>query len=239
VERKISETVGENRLLAALPIGEIKVLARHLEKVDLKLRQQIYHRNQPVRDVWFMERGVASLVKDMEDGNVVEIATVGPEGMLGLPLFLGEPEASNHTFIQVPGAALRMDGAAFLKALKRTPGLSQLLRRYTLALLNQIAQSSACNRSHSVDQRCARWLLMTHDRVHETSFFLTQEFLAQMLGVRRQTVSVAAGMLMRQGLIDYSRGSVTVRNRRGLEKASCECYEAIARQYDLLVGARG
>jgi CRP-like cAMP-binding protein len=155
--------------------------------------------------------------------------------MIGIPLVLGSDTWDNRAFVQVPGEALRMKASVFKRLLKRSPKLNALLLRYTLALLNQIAQSAACNRAHSVDERCARWLLMTHDRVKKDSFPLTQEFLAQMLGVHRPTVSIAARMLQKAGLIQYVRGTITITDRKALEVASCDCYRSINKEYERLL----
>jgi CRP-like cAMP-binding protein len=160
---------------------------------------------------------------------MVEVGTVGNEGMVGLPLALGGSEMVSQALMQVPRVRIARD--AFARALSQSPTLHQRLMRYTLALLAQISLSVACNRAHSVEQRCARWLLMTHDRVGDSTFPLTQEFLAQMLGVRRPTVSLAAGMLQKADLITYARGKMTILSRAGLEQLSCECYRAMVDEY--------
>ena len=159
--------------------------------------------------------------------------------MVGMPIFLGADQMPSKAFAQVPGEAMRMEAQAFRQVIKECPTLHILLLRYTLALMNQIAQNAACNRTHEVEQRCARWLLMTQDRVLEPTFPLTQEFMAQMLGVRRQTVSITTGMLAKAGMISYMRGQMTVLNRPGLEEATCECYGIIRGEFERLLGKRG
>lgn len=228
-----------NRLLAALPPEELEALRPDLEEVALVPKQDLYDVDCPVEHVWFVHRGVVSLVIPMQDGSTVEVGTVGPEGMVGLPLLLGARTMASKAFVQIPGEAARIGAGAFQEAVGRRPRLRELLLRYTLALVNMLTQNSACNRVHSVEERCARWLLMTHDRVHHESFPLTQEFLAHMLGVHRPTVSVAAGMLQKAGLIHYVRGVITVLDRPGLEAASCECYQAVTREFERLIGAAG
>lgn len=228
-----------NRILAALPSEEMAALRPLLEAVKLSVRQELYETGRPINYVYFMHRGVTSMVTSMSDGSGVEIATVGPEGMVGLPVFLGAEQMASRAFVQIPGEGARMSAKVFREIIGRSPALHRLLLRYTLALMNQIAQSAACNRVHAVEERCARWLLMSHDRVHEDTFPLTQEFLAEMLGVRRPTVSIAAGMLSKAGLISYVRGQMTILDRAGLEAASCECYRIIAAEFERLVGDRG
>ena len=230
----------ENRLLAALPREDYERLLAKLDMVSLAIKQIVYEPNGPIPHVYFPTSAVTSVISIMEDGVGVEVATVGNEGMVGLPLFLGAATTPLQAFCQVPGAAARLKADVFRDEIDRGSPLHGLLQRYTQALLNQIAQSAACNRVHSIDQRCARWLLMTHDRVRADQFLLTQEFLAQMLGVRRASVNTAAGMLQKAGFIRYTRGRITVTDRPGLESASCECYRIIKEDFDRLLGqARG
>ena len=167
----------------------------------------------------------------------MEVATIGNEGMVGLPLFLGGESAAVEVFIQVPGDGLQMQADAFRRHVGREPSLARSLLLYTQALLTQIAQCSACNRHHAIVGRCARWLLQTHDRVKGDTFSLTHEFLGLMLGVRRATVTQTAQTLQTRGLIRYHRGTITVMNRVGLEKAACDCYQLINREYVRLTNA--
>lgn len=231
-----SHNANRNGLLAALPKEEYERLVANMETVSLKLKQSAYEYNQPIEYVYFIKNGVVSLLNVMEDGKEVEVATIGNEGMVGLPVFLGSEKIPGRAFCQVPGDALRMKANVFKD--KVTPGtrLHELLQRYTQALFNQIAQAAACNTLHSVEERMCRWLLMTQDRVGKDDFPLTQEFLGQMLGVRRPTVSMTASILQKAGLIRYSRGGITILDREGLEASSCECYEIIKREFDRLVG---
>jgi CRP-like cAMP-binding protein len=225
-----------NRLLGLLPPRELRALAQHLEPIPLTQQKVMHEPNEPIGEVYFVTRGVVSLVKDLETGETIEIATVGPEGMIGTTLALGSDSSDHRAIVQVPGEAFCMKANVFKRAVKDSASLQNVLMRYSVALLNQVAQSAACNRVHTVDERCARWLLMTHDRVKSDSFPLTQKFLAQMLGVHRPTVSVAAAMLQKAGYIHYVRGTITVEDRKGLEEASCGCYRAISKEYDRLLG---
>jgi CRP-like cAMP-binding protein len=225
-----------NRLLAALPEPQLQRLLPALEPTELTWRQAFYEADAPIRFVHFLLTGVASLVTTMEDGAVVEVATVGNEGLVGLPVFLGTDISPLTAFVQVPGAAVRMRPEALEEEVRNGGALSEILRRYTQAFLVQLARSSACNRRHSIEERCARGLLMTHDRVGADEFPLTQEFLSQMLGVRRSAVSVAAGRLQKAGLISYRWGRITVLDRGGLENTACECYRIIRNEYERLLG---
>jgi len=228
-----------NRILAALPRKEIDSLKPHLEEMPLPQYYSFYEKDIPISHVYFPHSGVASMLSVMPDGMAVEIATVGPEGMVGMPILLGAEQMASRAFMQIGGEGVRIEAGAFRDMLTHCPALHRLLMRYTLALLSQMDQNSACNRTHSVEERCARWLLMTHDRVHQEQFPLTQEFLGQMLGVRRPTVSIATGMLEKAGLITYARGVITILDRGGLEEATCECYRIIRGEFDRLVGGDG
>ena len=227
---------GKNRLLAALPRAEYDRLHPNLEKVSLPLKEILYEANGPIPHVFFPLNGVVSLVILMEGGFTLEVGTIGNEGMVGTPVFLGSESSPTRAISQVPGEALRMEAKVFQEAMRRAGPLYGLVQRYTQAMINQISQSTVCNRRHSVQKRMCRWLLMSHDRVGSDEFQLTQEFLAQMLGVRRPTVTAVAGILQKAGLISYHRGRITVLDRKGLEAASCECYAAIAKELDRLLG---
>jgi CRP-like cAMP-binding protein len=229
----------ENRLLDKLSPRELSLIARELRPVELKLRMVISEPEEKIVSVYFVTQGVVSMVNEPAPGEIVEFATVGHEGMVGLPVLLGASSVPSRAIVQIPGRALQMNVPAFRQALEKVPKLEKLLLRYTVALMNQIAQITSCNRLHEVQERCARWLLQTHDRVTSDTYPLTQEFLAQMLGVHRPTVTVAAGMLQQAGLIEYSRGSVTIKDRKGLERASCKCYRLITAEYERLLGGKG
>lgn len=223
-----------NRLLSALPPAEYQRLQPLLEPVSVPFNETVSEPGGPIPYVYFPQTGVFFLITVLSDGAAVEFATVGCEGMVGLPLFLGRETMPSRALCQVEGQSQRLPAAAFRETVRRSEPLAALLRRYTQALMIQVAQSVACNRLHSIDERCARWLLMTHDRVGADQFALTQEFLAQMLGVRRPSVSTVASRLQRAGLIRYRRGRITVVDRKGLEAAACECYRIVRAEFDRL-----
>lgn len=224
-----------NRLLRGLPAPEWEQLQPHLEAVPFALKEVFYEPNQPIAAVQFITRGVASLLNILDNGEAVEVSTIGHEGMVGLPLFLGVPTTPGRALMQVPGEGLRISAEAFTREVHVGTVLHARLHRYTQALMIQMAQSLACNRLHSLEQRCCRWLLMTQDRAGSNGFALTQEFLAQMLGVRRAGVSEVASGLQKQGLIQYRRGQITVLDRAGLETCACTCYQIISAEYDRLL----
>ncbi len=224
-----------NRLLAALPPDEAAHLLPQLVPVQLRHAQLLYAMGEPITHVYFPTTALVSLMIVMEDGKQVEMAAVGREGLAGLPVALGSDTDGHVAMTQIPGEALRLETGAFRAVLAVSPGLQRELGRYSLALLTQTGQSVACNGLHAIAERCARWLLEAHDRVGADSFLLTQDFLAAMLGVRRPSVTIAAGMLQQAGLITYHRGRVTIRDREGLEAASCECYRAIMQETDRLL----
>lgn len=227
-----------NRLLGLLPTRDYRRLRPHLQAVTLAYRQSLYRANEPVQFVYFIETGVGSLVNTMANGQAAEVGTIGSEGIVGLPLLLGDNQAPTSVYIQVPGAGLRMKATLFKRELARSASMRAVMLRYAHAFFNQVAQSAACNHFHSLQQRCCRWLLMTHDRMQSDEFLLTQEFLAMMLGVQRTGVTAAASVLQRAGFIRYTRGNVTVLDRRGLEQRSCECYGVSKLAFDRLLGGR-
>jgi CRP-like cAMP-binding protein len=232
------DLLGRNRLLALVPQEERERLAPMFELVELDLRQTVYEEDQPIEHVYFPLNGVVSLVSMMEDGRGIEVATIGNEGMAGLPVFLQASLTSSHmSFSQVPGQALRMPAGQFGDFLgsSQDGGLHTVLNRYTQALMSMIARAVACNALHSVQQRACRWLLQTHDRVGTDEFILTQEFLGQMLGVTRASVNEVAKELQDAGAIDYTRGRMTILDRRQLESRSCECYSVIREEFDRLL----
>ena len=225
-----------NRLLGLLPRRDYERLRPHLHHIPLKYRQSLYGANKPIGSVYFIETGVGSLVNTMANGQAAEVGTIGNEGIVGLPFVLGDDRGPTSVYVQVPGAGLSMKAALFKKELARSASMRAVMLRYTHAFFNQVAQSAACNHFHSLQQRCCRWLLMTHDRMHADEFLLTQEFLAMMLGVQRTGVTAAAGALQRAGLIRYSRGKVTILDRGELIRRSCECYGVAKKEFDLLLG---
>ena len=228
----------DNRLLALLPAHDYGRLLRHLKPVSLAYRQSLYRAHKPIEHVYFFETGVGSLVNTMANGDAAEVGTIGNEGVVGLPLILGDHQAPTSVYVQVPGSGLKIGAALFEKELARSASMRAVMHLYVHAFFNQVAQSAACNQFHTLEQRCARWLLMTHDRMQEDEFLLTQEFLAMMLGVQRTGVTLAAGALQRTGLITYARGKVTVIDRAGLTRRACECYGVSKREFDRLLRVR-
>jgi CRP-like cAMP-binding protein len=228
-----------NRLLATLAAhapAEAAWLAARLEPVTLQVGQVIAAAGEPFRHVYFPDTAVFSVISHMAGGTAVEVGTVGHEGMVGVAAFLEADASVNETIAQIPGTAFRLLAARLVQGAHARPALRRLLGRYTEAYLTQVAQTAACNRLHGIEARCARWLLMTHDRVGQAERFpLTQEYLALMLGAHRSGVTVAAGALRDAGLIRYSRGTVRVLDRAGLEAAACECYGVVRRHFDRLL----
>ena len=227
-----------NRLLATLPRAALDRMVPDLQLTPLATREMLQKRGKPVDEVLFPVTGVASMVSMGATGDSVEVATIGCEGMVGLPLFLGGDAASVEVFVQVPGEGLRLPATRFKHHLEHEPSLLQTLLRYTQALLTQVAQCSACNVYHTIEARCARWLLQTHDRVKGDKFLLTQEFLGLMLGVRRASVTEVAQALQSRKLIRYARGIIEVLNRKGLEATACDCYQLINSEYERLLASR-
>ncbi|HTL95005.1 MAG TPA: Crp/Fnr family transcriptional regulator [Gemmatimonadaceae bacterium] len=226
-----SRHLERNQLLLALPRTDYKELQRDLQDVTLPQGRVLFQARERITHVYFPQRCVISLVAPIDGEKGVEVAIVGSEGMAGLSVFLGVDTASIQAVSQIPDAARRLTVAAFRRALARGTAMRRIMLRYTDALLSQLAQCSACNQRHRVVQRCARWFLMTHDRVGDAQFSLTQEFLGQMLDVERPTVSAAARQLQAAGAIQYSRGRVTVTNRASLEGAACTCYRLLVQDY--------
>ena len=227
-----------NRLLGLLPRMDRDRLRPHLHPVPLEYRLSLYRAHERIGFVYFLETGVGSLVNTMSNGQAAEVGTIGNEGMVGLPLVLGDDSAPTSVYVQVPGAGLRMTAALFKKELARSASMRAVMLRYAHAAFNQVAQSVACNRFHSIQRRACRWLLMTRDRMPSDEFLLTQEFLAMMLGVQRTGVTAAAGALQRAGLIRYKRGTVTILDRPGLERLSCECYDVSRKEFDRLLSGQ-
>ena len=224
-----------NRLLAHLPADAYSRIQPHLTMVPTTIRRIFHKRGEPVREVFFLNGGMASVTTGMQDGSMVEVATVGDEGVVGVGGLFGARLANAETMMQIPdGDAAMMSVDAFSEELDRRGALYDAVARYSEALLALVMQSVACMALHEVAERCARWLLMAHDRVRRDEFELSQEFLAMMLGASRPTVTVAAGSLQQAGLIRYKYGHITIVDRKGLEAAACECYSQVARQYQQL-----
>lgn len=221
-----------NRLLAALPQKEYKRLLPKLEHVPLVYGENIYMPGDVIRHVYFPESGIISLLSQVDNHSSIEVGIVGSEGMAGLPVFLGVKISGNIAVVQGAGSALRLPVRDFLETCANGNKMAAIIQRFIHSLLVQISQSAACNRFHPIEERLARWLLMTQDRMHSNEFQITQEFLSNMLGVRREAVNKAAGSLQQHELISYVRGDLTINHREGLEKAACPCYWIIKNEYE-------
>jgi CRP-like cAMP-binding protein len=226
---------GQNHLLQLLPEAERERVLALVQRVETKHGDLLFRQHEAIPAVDFPLVGVLSIVIVMEDGGIAEVGTVGNEGMAGIPLLLGSERSPSQGFYQVPGAAYRMPAAAFRAEVERGGAFAEIMSAYAQAFLNQVSQSAACNRLHPLEQRLCRWILMSHDRTGGDKITLTQEFLAQMLGVRRATVSIAAGMLQKAGLIRYNRGVIHILDRERLEEGSCECYHVVRREFERLL----
>lgn len=227
--------ITRNILLAALPGDSLERLRPHLSLETLPTGTVLYEPGDVMDRVYFPLDSAVSVVTDVGNSEG-EVATVGLEGVVGLPVLLGTNVAHLRAFLQIGGELVALATSEFQAAAEEDPVLSQLMLRYAQALFMQVGRSVVCNQRHTLRQRCARWLLTTHDRVNGDEFHLTHEFLAQMLGVRRAGVTVAAGALQRAGLITYRRGNVRILDRTGLEHVSCECYFKIRDAYERIIG---
>jgi len=227
----------KNHLLAALPSEEFDRIAPHLELVPMPLGQVLYESGGHLRHVYFPTTSIVSLLYVMEDGASAEIAVVGNEGILGVSLFMGGETTPNRAVVQSAGYGYRLPGAFLKQEFNRAGGraLMLLLLRYTQSLITQMAQTAVCNRHHSLEQQLCRWLLLSLDRLSSNELGMTQELIANMLGVRREGVTAAAGRLQREGLIRYRRGRITVLDRPGLEARVCECYAVVKKECDRLL----
>jgi len=225
----------QNRLLAALPPAEWARWASHLEPVDMPLGKVLYESGSRLSHVYFPTTSIVSLLYVMEDGASAEIAVVGNEGIVGISLFMGGESTPSRALVQSGGQGFRLKANLMLGEFNRAGPVLHLLLRYTQALITQMAQTAVCNRHHTLDQQLCRWLLLSLDRLHSKELVMTQELIANMLGVRREGVTEAAGNLQQAGLIRYQRGHITVLDRRGLEKRTCECYAVVKKEYDRLL----
>jgi CRP-like cAMP-binding protein len=225
----------KNRLLASLPGEDYARIRPHLETVPLTVKGVLLKRGAPIRHVYFPNGGVCSITAMMENGTAVEVATVGDEGMIGIAAFFGGDVMPGESMVQVPDtSAERMTAASFRRELDMHGALYRAVSRYAQATMTLMMQSTACMGLHHVEQRCCRWLLMTHDRIRSDRFSLSHEFLAMMLGSSRPTVTVVARKLQQAGLIRYTHAKVTILDRRGLETMSCECYASVKAAFDRL-----
>jgi len=225
----------QNHLLAAITESDYLRLLPHLKLVDLPLGDVLYESGRTFVDVYFPATAIVSLLYVLENGSSAEISVVGNEGVVGIALFMGGESMPNRAIVQSAGLAYRLNGALLYQEFNRSAAIQHLLMRYTLALLSQMAQTAVCNRHHSVDQQLCRWLLLSLDRLSSNELCMTQELIADMLGVRREGVTEAAGKLQCAGLIQYSRGRITVLDRPGLEARVCECYKVVKKEFRRLL----
>lgn len=225
----------QNHLLAALSRDEYQCLAPHLEWAELKLGDSLVESGKVMQHVYFPTDSIVSLLCVMEDGDSTEIAVVGAEGIVGISLFMGGETTPSRAIVQSAGSAYRLRGQLLKDEFDRSSTLQHLLLRYTQALITQMAQTAVCNRHHSLDQQLCRWLLLSLDRLPTNELVMTQELIANMLGVRREGVTESAGKLQRAGLISYHRGHISILDRPGLEARVCECYAVVKKEYDRLL----
>jgi CRP-like cAMP-binding protein len=225
----------ENHILAMLPPEEYERIRGDLELVHLRLGDSLCEPYIEMKNVYFPTDSIVSLLCVMEDGESAEIAVVGFEGIVGVSLFMGGETTPSRAVVQSAGHAYMLPGNMIKSEFYRGGPMQRLLLRYTQALLTQMGQTAVCNRHHSLDQQLCRWLLLSHDRLASTELFMTQELIANMLGVRREGVTEAAGKLQKAGLIEYQRGHITILERAGLEARTCECYQVVKREYDRLL----
>jgi CRP-like cAMP-binding protein len=224
-----------NLLLAALPPAESARWASQLEPVDMPLGHVLYESGTRLSHVYFPTTSIVSLLYVMENGASAEIAVVGQEGIVGISLFMGGESTPSRAVVQSAGQGLRLKASLMMQEFNRGGPVMHLLLRYTQALITQMAQTAVCNRHHSLDQQLCRWLLLSLDRLQSNQLVMTQELIANMLGVRREGVTEAAGQLHRAGLIRYQRGHITILDRAGLERRTCECYAVVKKEYDRLL----
>jgi CRP-like cAMP-binding protein len=233
-----TEDLTDNRLLSGIPEEELEVLRPHAKLVTLKRRDVLYEHGKPIEHVYFLVDGIASLLSVMNDGTAVETATIGREGMVGIPVFHGVFTTAEQALMQVPGRAYRVDAKTFAELLPLTPALTRLLHRFSVVMFTLASQNSGCNRKHSIEERCCRWLLMVGDRLDRATFELTHDFVSQMLGVRRASVTEALGALEKRGVIETGRGRIKIVDRAGLEGRACECYGVVRNAVERLIDRR-
>lgn len=227
-----------NRILLALPHDCLQRLRPHLERVDLQQRCVLHDANAPVDYLYFVNRGLISLIKTMEDGRTVEVAAIGTEGLTGVFALYGIQPPIWDAIVQIPGEAFRIDLGRVQAEIKRSEAFRRIIQRYIHAVISEITQTAACNRLHSLEERCCRWLLLAQERAQADIFPITHEFLALMLGVQRAGLSITAGMLQKAGFIQYSRGRIEILDRAGLEATTCECHSAIRKQLKRVFDSR-
>lgn len=226
----------ENQILAALPDEEYQRLIPNLEVVALTQMQMLYDIGEKIEYVYFPHQALVSFLSLLEDGSTTEVGVIGKDGMVGLPVCWGGNSTNIQAIVEVPGYAMRMKAEQLKTEFDRGGALQRLLLLYTQALFSQVSQSAACNRHHKIEQRLARWLLTVQEQIQSDELLLTQEFISQMLGIRRSGVTVAATSLQQAGMIRYSRGKITVLNREKLKSTACECYGVIKNEFSRLLG---
>lgn len=231
----IEHSAKQNYLLAALPQVQLEALSGDLELIEMTLGDVLYESGSQLGHVYFPTTAIVSLLYVMEDGSSAEIAVVGNEGIIGIALFMGGETTPSRAVVQSAGYAYRLKGHLLKREFTRSVEFHHLLLRYTQALLTQMAQTAVCNRHHTLDQQLCRWLLLSLDRLPSNELTMTQELIANMLGVRREGVTEAAGKLQEAGLIHYKRGRITVLDRPGLETKVCECYRVVKKEFDRLL----
>jgi len=227
-----------NQLLSSLPPEEYQTLEPYLEEVHLLLGQVLYEPREEIRCVYFPNEAMVSLVSIVENGATIEVGMVGNDGMVGVPVFLEGGYTTNCAVVQIAGSAMRMDAAVLKNFFHQSGQLQRILLLYTQALLTQVSQTATCNRLHSLESRLARWLLSAQDCALTSELLLTQEYIANMLGTRRASVTVAAGVLQQEGCIRYSRGKIMILDRNKLKNAACECYTVVKDEFNRLLASR-
>ena len=227
----------QNYLLAAVPTAEWKRLSKHLEPVDLSLAQALYESGSTMTHMYFPTTSIVSLLYVMENGSSAEIAVVGNEGLVGVSLFMGGESTPSRAVVQSAGKGFKIEAQIMKDEFNKAGPVMHLLLRYTQALITQMAQTAVCNRHHSLDQQLCRWLLLSLDRLQGKDLVMTQELISNMLGVRREGVTEAAMQLQAAGIIRYTRGRISVLDRPGLERRTCECYAVVKKEYDRLLPA--
>jgi CRP-like cAMP-binding protein len=228
-----------NAILNGLEASQATEILKDGKVVDLKTRAVIYQAEEPIREVFFPIDSVLSVVTQMKDGSSIEVGTIGREGISAIPLLLGATTSANESYCQVPGRAIVISSDHFRQLLKAgDESFRDVLNRFLQAYVNMLGQLTACSGMHSIYERCARWLLLTHDRVNSDKISLTHEYLAMMLGSRRSGVTIAAATLAQAGFIRYARGHIVILNRKGLEQAACECYGVARAQFGALLQSR-
>ncbi len=234
----VADNPGMNQLLAALPDAELRRWMTQLEPVEMPLGQVLYEPGSILSHGYFPTTAIVSLLYEMENGASAEIAVVGNDGIVGISLFMGGGSTPNRALVQSAGQGFRLDGQTIQDEFHRSAPVMHLLLRYTQALITQMAQTAVCNRHHSLDQQLCRWLLMSLDRLQGSELVMTQELIANMLGVRREGVTEAALNLQRAGLIRYKRGHISVLDRPAMENRCCECYAVVKKEYDRMLPRR-